>query len=80
MIREENLIIASVLAIAALGILTKICIIPQKYFQILFNIIFFVYVYICFKYAYMDIMKAAATVYGGIILVCWILEIKNKKK
>ena len=80
MIREENLIIASVLAIAALGILTKICIIPQKCFQILFNIIFFVYVYICFKYGYMDIMKAGATVYGGIILVCWILEIKNKKK
>lgn len=62
MISEQNLIIASVLAIAALGILTKIRIIPQKYFQTLFDIIFFVYVYICFKYAYMDIMKAAATV------------------
>lgn len=40
MISEQNLIIASVLAIAALGILTKIRIIHQKYFQILFNIIF----------------------------------------
>ena len=40
MISEQNLIIVSVLAIAAVGILTKIRIIPQKYFQPLFNIIF----------------------------------------
>lgn len=79
MINEQNLIITSVLAIVAVGILTKIRIIPQKYFQTLFNIIFFAYVYLCFQYDYMDIMKAGAVVYGGIILVCWVLEMKNKK-
>lgn len=80
MIREENLIIASVLAIAAVGILTKIRIIHQKYFQTLFNIIFFAYVYACFQYNYMGIMKAGAVIYGSVILICWGIEVLKKKR
>lgn len=76
---EQNLIIAGISAIVIVSILIKLRIIPQKYFQLIFNIIFFAYVYVCFQYAYMNIMKAGAVLYGSVIFVCWTIEEINKK-
>lgn len=80
MIREENLIIAGISAIVLVCILTKYHIIHHKYFQLLFNLIFFAYVYACFQYNYMWIMKAGAVIYGSVILVCWGIEVLKKKR
>ena len=80
MIREENLIIFGFSAIVLVSILTKYHIIHHKYFQLLFNLIFFAYVYACFQYNYMWIMKAGAVIYGSVILVCWGIEVLKKKR
>lgn len=80
MISEENLIIVGFSAIVLVCILTKYHIIHHKYFQLLFNLIFFAYVYACFKYNYMWIMKAGAVIYGSVILVCWGIEVLKKKR
>ena len=60
--------------------LTKYHIIHRKYFQLLFNLIFFACVYACFRYNYMGIMKAGAVIYGSVILVCWGIEVLKKKR
>ncbi len=80
MISEQILIIAGISAIVLVCILTKYHIIHHKYFQLLFNLIFFAYVYACFQYNYMWIMKAGAVIYGSVILVCWGIEILKKKR
>ena len=77
---EQNLVIAAVAAIVLVCILTKYHIIHHKYFQLLFNLIFFAYVYACFQYNYMWIMKAGAVIYGSVILVCWGIEVLKKKR
>lgn len=41
---EQNLVIAAVAAIVIVSLFTKLRIVPKKYFQILFNAIFFAYV------------------------------------
>lgn len=79
MMSEQNLVIAAVAAIVIVNLFTKLRIMPKKYFQILFNAIFFVYVYACFQYNYMGIMKAGAALYGSAILVCWGIEVLSKK-
>ncbi len=79
MISEQSLVIASISAIVLVSVLTKVRIISKKYFQTLFNFIFFAYIYICFQYDYMGIMKVGAALYGGVILICWIMEIMGKK-
>lgn len=80
MISEQILIIAGISAIVLVCILTKYHIIHHKYFQLLFNLIFFAYVYACFQYNYMWIMKAGAVIYGSVILVCWGIEVLKKKR
>lgn len=80
MISEQILIIAGISAIVLVCILTKYHIIHHKYFQLLFNLIFFAYVYACFQYKYMWIMKAGAVIYGSVILVCWGIEVLKKKR
>lgn len=80
MISEKNLIIFGISAIVLVCILTKYHIIHHKYFQLLFNLIFFAYVYACFQYNYMWIMKAGAVIYGSVILVCWGIEVLKKKR
>lgn len=79
MMSEQNLVIAAVAAIVIVSLFTKLRIMPKKYFQILFNAIFFVYVYACFQYNYMGIMKAGAALYGSVILVCWGIEVMSKR-
>ena len=80
MISEKNLIIFGFSAIVLVCILTKYHIIHHKYFQLLFNLIFFAYVYACFQYNYMWIMKAGAVIYGSVILVCWGIEVLKKER
>lgn len=80
MISEQILIIAGISAIVLVCILTKYHIIHHKYFQLLFNLIFFAYVYACFQYNYMGIMKAGAVIYGSVILICWGIEVLKKKR
>ena len=44
------------------------------------NLIFFSFVYLCFQYKYMDIMRKGMIIYGGIGLYYWFREWKEKKK
>lgn len=74
------MIVFEFLAIVLVCVLTKYHIIHRKYFQLLFNLIFFAYVYACFRYNYMGIMKAGAVIYGSVILVCWGIEVLKKKR
>lgn len=80
MMSEKNLIVFEFSAIVPVYILTKYHIIHCKYFQLLFNLIFFAYIYACFQYNYMGIMKAGAVIYGSVILVCWGIEVLKKKR
>lgn len=75
---EQMLVILSIIVLLGTIILTKIDVIPKKYFQFIFNLIFFSYVYLCFRYNYMDIMNRGMIVYGGSVLFCWFMEWKKK--
>lgn len=76
---EQNLVIAAVAAIVIVSLFTKLRIVLKKYFQILFNSIFFAYVYACFQYNYMGIIKVGAALYGSVILVYLGIEVMSKK-
>ncbi len=77
---EQILVIGTVGVLILTIIFTKINILHTKYFQFIFNLIFFSFVYLCFQYKYMDIMRKGMIIYGGIGLYYWFREWKEKKK
>lgn len=74
---DGNIIVAGAVGTLLCAILlVKLNILAKKYFQLIFNIIFFVYAYLCITNNYMNLARGGMMIYGGAIIYYWIKEKK----